>query len=132
MRHLFSFNTSQLNKLVKLTRDLSKSEAIFKRALEYAGRDMVKHIQAKIVDGAGIASSPGEYPRSQTGRLRDSIEYQIRGDSLVIFAGAEYARYLEDGTSKMGARPFMRRGIEETSDLVEQHLTKMIAGLFSK
>ena len=55
-------------------------------------------------------SSPGDPPGVDTGNLRNSINVQ-RVKQLVrsINTGAvEYAIYLEYGTSRMAARPYMR------------------------
>jgi HK97 gp10 family phage protein len=62
------------------------------------------------------ASAPGEPPANDTGRLVASIRYELTssGTVLRVFAGTEYAAMLEFGTSKMSARPFLRRAIEET------------------
>jgi hypothetical protein len=67
------------------------------------------------------ASAPGQPPAVDTGRLRASITHQVGGpvyNSQVGIAlyvrvgtGVAYARYLEFGTSRMAARPFLVRGI---------------------
>jgi HK97 gp10 family phage protein len=42
-----------------------------------------------------------------TGELRDSIDYNVEADGSLNFeATAEYAGYVEFGTSKMSAQPF--------------------------
>ena len=48
-----------------------------------------------------------------TGRLRNSITHQQYDDSTeVIGTNVEYAPYVELGTVKMGARPFLRPAAE--------------------
>lgn len=59
-----------------------------------------------------IASAPGSPPATDSGRLRSSITHEIGRDvdGLVARVGTnvKYAVYLEFGTRKMAARPFMR------------------------
>ena len=58
-------------------------------------------------------SAPGSPPGVRTGHLRrDWVMYYSAGGSSGVFgiiSGAYYAGYLEKGTSKMAARPYMDR-----------------------
>jgi HK97 gp10 family phage protein len=55
-----------------------------------------------------IASSPGYPPNVDTGTLRATINHNPAGHlTYHITAGTNYAAYLEYGTTKMAARPFM-------------------------
>ena len=49
----------------------------------------------------------------RTGTLRDSIGYQVQGDKVIVMTNVPYARYLQHGTSKMPARPFLGTGPRE-------------------
>ena len=54
------------------------------------------------------ASSPGSPPNSDTGALIGSIRMYPSGNlSYTISDGYEYGEYLEYGTARMAARPFM-------------------------
>lgn len=61
-----------------------------------------------------------------TGRLRNSISHATDGDSVYIGTNVEYAAYVELGTSKSKARPYLRPAAENHTDeyrsLVEQAL----------
>lgn len=56
------------------------------------------------------ASAPGEFPKSDTGQLVSSLFFRVGADKLSAFFGTKlnYGRYLEFGTSRMGARPWLR------------------------
>lgn len=55
-----------------------------------------------------IASSPGYAPNVDTGTLRASIKWKPTGKlKYQISDGVHYGVYLEYGTSRMAARPFM-------------------------
>lgn len=47
-----------------------------------------------------------------TGVLRDSIMAEADETFGIVFTGIEYAGYVEFGTRKMAANPFMRRAAE--------------------
>lgn len=61
------------------------------------------------------ASAPGEAPATDTGNLISSIVLDgtdlPRGE-ITIAAQAKYARFLELGTARMAARPFLRRALD--------------------
>lgn len=72
------------------------------------------------------ASAPGEAPRKRTGTLQKSVasEVSIGADELVIRVGSNvpYARFLEYGTAKMAARPWLRPGMAEAKDRLARDL----------
>lgn len=51
-----------------------------------------------------------------TGRLRDSITHSIDDTSAYIGTNVEYAPYVELGTYRMAARPFLRHAITNYED----------------
>lgn len=53
----------------------------------------------------------------RTGSLRDSITYTIQGPKVVIKSNSRYAQYIQNGTSKMPARPFLGFGAKEQKEL---------------
>jgi len=63
------------------------------------------------------ASAPGEAPAVVTGKLRRSLDFKVKGWNYMSFrAGnneAFYAAFLENGTSKMAARPFMSTAVDK-------------------
>lgn len=81
----------------------------------FVGADRIKAkaqnlITAGAVSGKGhVPSKPGEPPNNDTGNLKNNIETS-QPEPLVaeVRSNAEYAAALEFGTSKMGARPYMR------------------------
>lgn len=53
-----------------------------------------------------------------TGRLRNSITYQVEAATNTVHVGTnvEYARYVEEGTYKQRAQPYLRPGITDHID----------------
>ena len=59
-------------------------------------------------------SAPGSPPGVRTGHLRRDWTMSSTAESIKIDSGASYAGYLEHGTRKMAARPFVDK-ITETA-----------------
>lgn len=60
------------------------------------------------------ASADGDPPATDTGRLKNSIEFDKIGDlTATVGSKLAYATWLEYGTMRMAARPFFRPAIEE-------------------
>ena len=73
--------------------------------------------------GGHRASAPGEAPGNWHGTLRASFspkpEWNGREGKACVVSGSSYVNYLEDGTSKMAARPFRDKVIEDALPKVE-------------
>ena len=68
------------------------------------------------------ASAPGEAPASDTGNLVSKIIVnQISQDITSVESNANYSAYLEYGTSKMEARPFMLPAFEKSKKPIRVH-----------
>ena len=64
-----------------------------------------------------------------TGRLRNSITHMMEGDdTVVIGTNVEYAAYVEMGTRKMDAQPYLKPGIEENLDKYGEILERALKG----
>lgn len=76
------------------------------------------------------AAAPGQPPNTDTGNLAGSIQVEDGGElEQIIAVGAEYGEYLELGTEKMPARPFMTPTIDELQKEVTQFFQNFLAGL---
>jgi HK97 gp10 family phage protein len=94
--------TIDKSKLEALIRTAPKQAALAIKAMAFDGERDVKQSFGTSPSAAG--SPPGV----DTGALRASIRTEKLGDySYQIVTGVEYAIYLEMGSSKMSARPFM-------------------------
>ena len=79
-----------------------------------------------------VASSARETPAVITGEFRKSIDFLVRGGRNLEFgsgsnglAGA-YAKFLEEGTSKMEARKPVGRTVEKLKSTVKTKLTVQV------
>jgi HK97 gp10 family phage protein len=74
------------------------------------------------------ASSPGNPPRTDTGRLVNSITIQQSDDKLsaVVYSPVKYALYLEFGTTQTEARPFFGPALLKERPKFEAALDKIV------
>ena len=65
-----------------------------------------------------------------TGALRDSESVETTAEQLTLRAASEYAIYVHQGTSRMGARPFMAQAIaggqQSVVDAIVDQITKAL------
>jgi len=74
------------------------------------------------------ASSAGQPPATDTGFLVNNIFLDIDTDGLGanVESRADYSSFLEFGTSKMAARPFMQPALEENKPKISRLAKQMI------
>lgn len=75
------------------------------------------------------ASAPGQYPMSDTGRLANSVDFNLPAPGRfegMVGTNVVYGRYLEFGTSRMAARPWLMPSFEKAKVGVEKRLRKAI------
>ena len=74
------------------------------------------------------ASAAGQPPATDTGFLVNNIVLDIDSDGLGanVESRADYSSFLEFGTSKMAARPFMQPALEENRPKINRLAKQMI------
>ena len=117
------------------------------------GMMIEREVKESMVEGGGVtytkggiahtASAEGEPPAVDTGRLRASISTNWTGGggdanedgvgdpgggeqefTVVVGTNVEYGPMLEFGTSRMGARPFMRPVFERYRDIIDKLISE--------
>lgn len=51
-----------------------------------------------------------------TGKLRDSIDFDVEDGTLRLYSDVEYAPYVELGTRNQRAQPFLSRAMEDSAE----------------
>ena len=84
--------------------------------------------QIKKELGNRAVSAPGEYPGLRSSDLRKSITHEVDTPKLIarVGSGLVYSRYLEKGTNRMAARPFLERTLEANRSTINRILTKKV------
>lgn len=113
------------------------SRAVVGTALELQG-NVVKSVskegtgvtyQKKNPNRTHTASAPDKPPATDTGRLKNSIEFDKIGDlTATVGSNLVYAPWLEYGTSRMAARPFFRPAVEKIQPKYQGRLERAING----
>jgi phage gpG-like protein len=99
--------------------DLAALTAILESPAGPVGRDLARRAvlvetAAKESMGGGYPppSQPGEPPHLRSGRLRASISWRLGEDAEGLYAdigsNVEYAYWVEMGSDRMAARPYLR------------------------
>jgi len=66
-----------------------------------------------------------------TGQLRASIQHQVNEDSADIGTNVTYAEYLEYGTSRQRAQPFLRPALDENEQQIRNVVAEILRGAFT-
>ena len=131
--------------IAEIEKRQAKMEAGLSQAVQIAAQDVrnecVRSIQSGSRTGAIYtrkgkthqASAPGEPPKTDTGRLVNSLAFRMLG-KLTAVAGAiagnsivaEYAAALEFGTRKMAARPFLVKAVEKITPKFRDRVSKVM------
>lgn len=93
---------------------MEKNAAVLK-ALKVISIEMQKNATFEINKSVYDKEPSPNYP-VRTGRLRGSITSEYDGNSAQVGTNVEYAPYVEYGTYKMSARPFLRPAVENYKD----------------
>ena len=72
------------------------------------------------------ASAPGEAPASDTGFLVSNIRVKDQKDLVQVRSEASYSKFLEYGTSKMLARPFLFPAFEKSKPKIAEVIFRKI------
>ena len=135
--HVVFKGLKKLNKqLDKLQKDIDAPalQALGQSALVIHGH-AVKSIQERspgeieIINGRRVQrSKPGDPPNTQTGRLVKSIRWVLNKSLKMATVGSRlnYAFFLEFGTSKMAARPWLRPAFLKNKKLIGELYARTI------
>lgn len=58
----------------------------------------------------------------RTGELRDSIDGEVDATGVTVFASAPHAGFVEHGTTKAAAQPFMQPAFDQTKDKLKKRV----------
>jgi HK97 gp10 family phage protein len=81
-------------------------------ALAFVRNEAAKRLDAA---GAAVANRARQLAPVDTGKLRDSIHYHFNANTLTltVYADVPYAAFVEFGTSRMAAQPYLRPALAE-------------------
>jgi len=108
--------------------------------IEKVFREVAKEIDTRLLDEwIGVAQNEiKDKTPVDTGRLKGSIDtdgsfdgktIEIDADALpshFVESGVEYAAYVEFGTSRQKAEKMFKRGLDITSDIIDEDVANLI------
>jgi HK97 gp10 family phage protein len=104
----------------------SKLDREMDRRFEEVGIVVSRHAKQLVGIQYPPASSPGNPPHRRTGAFRQSITYEVRKRSgqpaVRIYSTSPYGDFLNDGTSRMAARPWRKPAYRQTVGQVKKIL----------
>lgn len=133
----FSLNSSFKNLEQSLSTDLTLLEERQKQIAQILAEQIKQEIK-DILDipvsknGAKIVrSQPLQAPRKESGNLQNSVDYVLEQNgldiSIKVFCSnsAPYALYLEYGTQKTAARPFMLPTLNKYALILKEEIKEI-------
>lgn len=133
----FSLNSSFKNLEQSLSTDLTLLEEKQKQIAQILAEQIKQEIK-DILDipvsknGAKIVrSQPLQAPRKESGNLQNSVDYVLEQNgldiSIKVFCSnsAPYALYLEYGTQKTAARPFMLPTLNKYALILKEEIKEI-------
>lgn len=118
----------KLNK-AELTKIINQAENLVYDGSVYMAEEMKKSISSGAKSGrrygSHTSSAPGQSPANWTGKLLKSIKVQKSKGMAFVYVTAKYAEFLEFGTSKMRARPFIIPAFIKTKKMIQDKLKRI-------
>jgi HK97 gp10 family phage protein len=133
------FRARAARRVTAFARQLRKAEALGAEGAEIAS--YLRHERGQAIRARELAArrlraarrqfvsaAAADYPRMRTGHLRRNVQMEMDRQRIEARVGTNvvYGRYLEFGTSKMAARPWLSRGFRETAAEIRRILTTPI------
>ena len=103
-----------------------KLERTMKARLNRAGSELRRHVVQKISEGRTRVdgpSEPGTPPHQNTATLKRSIFHEVVGLTAIVGTTVDYGQYLEEGNSRMAARPYLRPSLDEMQPRIKKILS---------
>ena len=96
---------------------MMKNEAVLK-AMKAISMKAEGYAKKSLTDSGAV----------DTGRLRGSVTGEYDGNGVQVGTNVEYATYVELGTYKMGARPYIKPSIEDHVQEYQEILKRILEG----
>lgn len=106
-------------------------------AVKAVGSMLVEAVQEKMLYGYHDPhGKDGHTEIVDTGKLFDSIEAEERKESQNTYSSyvgtdVPYAKFVHDGTYKLKGRPFLRDGIMDNTEKIEETMAKEMKNGFT-
>lgn len=107
---------------LKITDNSSKVgaelEEAVKKALTLCGTEAQSYAKKYLTEKGAV----------DTGNLRNSVAYKVEDQTMAVGTNVEYAPYIEYGTYKMAARPYLEPAIADNADKYRSIIRSTLGG----
>jgi len=110
---------------------LIRTDAV-KSIQDESGGEIVTRTRAGGGEYEHTASKEGDAPNTDTGRLVQSVQVDVKPTGIFVGSSLDYAGWLEDGTRKMAARPWLVPAMERNTDAVQKLIGSRIKDVVIK
>lgn len=93
-------------------------EDAIKRALTMCGVEAQRHARENLTKNGSVV----------TGNLRNSIAYEVNIDEVEIGTNVEYASFVEFGTRRMNAKPYLEPAVADHADTYRKIIEEELKG----
>lgn len=97
---------------------LDAEESAVRRAMEMIALQMEGYAKEELTRQKAV----------DTGRLRNSVSHVAEDRDAIVGTNVEYGPYIEFGTYKMAARPYLRPAIQKHHDEYRQMILYQLKG----
>ncbi len=84
-------------------------------------------VQGKVK--SSIAGHEAEPTSVDAGRFLNSVDFTVGKNDAIVFSDVEYAKFLEKGTSKLGARRHFQNSAARSKNKVKQIMSNEIKNI---
>jgi HK97 gp10 family phage protein len=110
-------------------RFLDKIKDGVQRHVLEAAEKVADQVRINIGQPCPPHSDPGDFPHRESGELQESIHVRMVAGKLIkaeVYSTSKKMVWLEFGTSRMAARPFLRRTLAEMGPIVRRIVSAKI------
>lgn len=109
----------------KTGRIIQRKRQVMAKAFDAVTKEMTAALRKKIDKPYPPASAPGRPPHKRTGFLQLNTLVSRKGRSIFVKT-PQYGVFLEGGTSRMRARPFIRNTINDQKKRWTKRINQLI------
>ena len=86
-----------------------------------AAKKTALHAAVVFVHGVAVLRTPVD-----SGNLKNSLAFVVQGDEGRVGTNVEYAPYVEQGTSKQDAQPYLRPAVDENIPQIKSIISDIL------
>lgn len=112
--------------------DSKKTESVLGKLVKIGDESLPTEVKALQAGATTVVNAAKRRVPKKTGTLSRSIHQETDGDKAVLVGtDVTYARYVEEGTSKMKGRPYLRPALQENKNRIQKNVVRAMQQLLA-